>query len=212
MHYSVDSPVTIRALFYVGQHNQEKFGLGKGDPGVNLFSRKVLIQAKAKALLPDYLRFVKGVVDSEDIPLNISREFLQDSNLIRRIKGVLTKRVLKWFDDESKKDPKKYETFFNEFGAFLKEGIVTDFGSKEDLAKLLRFESSKLEAGSMTSLDDYISRMHPEQKEIYYLCAPSRALAEQSPYYEGFKAQDKEVTPFGVKVLKDLGVIFIFSS
>ncbi len=160
---------------------------------MNLFSKKVLIQGKAKALLPDYLRFVKGVVDSEDVPLNISREFLQDSSLIKRLKTVLTRRILKWFDEESKKDPKKYEKFFAEYGVFLKEGIVTDFGNKEELAKLLRFESSKLVAGEMTSLDDYIARMPPDQKEIYYLCAPSRTVAETSPYFEGFKAHDKEV-------------------
>jgi len=193
MHYATDSPISIRALFYVPKQNPEKFGMGRTEPSINLFSRKVLIQQKAKEILPDFLRFVKGVVDSEDLPLNISREFLQDSSLIKRIKSVLTKRILKWFDEESRKDPKTYEKFFLEFGNFLKEGIVTDFGSKEDLGKLLRFESSNLSSPSTTSLDEYISRMPPEQKEIYYLCAPSRSAAESSPYYEGFKAQNREV-------------------
>ena len=193
LHYTTDSPLSIRAIFYVGQQNQEKFGLGRSEIGVNLFSKKVLIQQKAKGLIPEWLRFVKGVVDSEDIPLNISREFLQDSTVIRRIKTVITRRILKWLDEESKKNKEKYDKFIDEFGPHLKEGICTDFGLKEDIAKLLRFESSALDKGQYTSLDDYISRMKPEQKQIYYLCAPSREAALTSPYYEGFKSTNEEV-------------------
>lgn len=163
------------------------------DPGVNLFSRKVLIQAKAKGLLPDYLRFIKGVVDSEDIPLNLSREHLQDSSLIRRINNVLTKRILKWLDEEARADPKKYETFWNEFGPFLKEGLCTDFSLKEEIGKLLRFESSHTKPGELTSLDEYIERMGSDQKDIFYLCVPQRSLAETSPYYEAFRAKKREV-------------------
>jgi TNF receptor-associated protein 1 len=193
LQYTTDSPIDIRSLFYIGQQNSEKFGLGRMEPGVNLFSKKVLIQAKAKGLLPDWLRFIKGVVDSEDIPLNISREFLQDSSLIRKIKNVITRKVLRWLEEESKKDPKKYIKFFDEFGAFLKEGICTDFGMKEDIAKLLRFESSALPEGEMTSLDDYIARMPTSQSQIYFLTATNRKTAETSPYYEGFKASKEEV-------------------
>jgi HSP90 family molecular chaperone len=167
--------------------------MGRIEPGVNLFSRKVLIQAKAKNLLPEWLRFVKGVVDSEDIPLNLSREHLQDSALIQRLNGVLTKRVLKWLDDESIKDPKKYSKFVEEFGNFLREGILQEMGNKEEIAKLLRFESSKTETGALTSLEDYIAKMGKDQNDIYYMCVPNRALAESSPYFESFKAKDSEV-------------------
>jgi len=162
------------------------------EPGVNLFSKKVLIQARAKGLLPDYLRFIKGVVDSEDIPLNLSREHLQDSALIRRISNVLTKRILKWLDEESKKNPEKYIEFWDEFGSFIREGVCTDFSFKEDLAKLLRFDSSN-QKDKLTSLEEYNSRMDQEQKEIFYLSVPNRQLAESSPYYEAFKAKKKEV-------------------
>jgi len=167
--------------------------MGRMEPGVNLFTKKVLIKAKAEGLLPDFLRFVKGVVDSEDLPLNISREHLQDSALIKRIGNVITKRILKWMDEEANRDPEKFNKFFEEFGVFLREGICTDGGYKEDLAKLLRLDSSTCEKGQVTSLDQYISRMDPEQKEIFYLCVPSRELGLASPYYEAFKAKNKEV-------------------
>eukprot|EP00501_MAST-03F_sp_TOSAG23-6_P000272 GSMAST32.ASY1.ANO1.278.1 assembled CDS len=162
----------LKSLFYVGNMHTEKMGMGKMDPGVNLYSRKVLIDSKAK-LLPEWLRFVHGVVDSEDIPLNISREGMQDSLLIRRIS--------------------KYLKFYDEYNQFLKEGVCTDFENKNDISKLLRFESSALPAGELTSLDEYITRCPPSQKNIYYLYAPERHLAEQSAYYEVFKKHDAEV-------------------
>lgn len=167
--------------------------MGRMESGINLFSKKVLIQAKAKNILPDYLRFIKGVVDSEDIPLNISREHMQDNGLIQKISNVLTKKVLKWLDEEASKETKKYTKFWHEFGNFIREGLCTDITYKEELAKLLRCESSATEESKLTSLDDYISRMDKEQKEIYYLCVPNRALALSSPYYEAFKANNKEV-------------------
>lgn len=193
LHYTTDSPLNIRAIFYVGTQHNEKFGMGRMEPGVNLFSKKVLIQARAKGLLPDYLRFIKGVVDSEDIPLNLSREHLQDSALIRRISNVLTKRALKWLDEEAKKDPSKYADFWSEFGSFLREGVCTDLTFKDDLAKLLRMESSIIGDGKLTSLEEYVSRMDKDAKEIFFLCAPNRSIAESSPYYEAFKAKNKEV-------------------
>lgn len=167
--------------------------MGRLEPGVSLYSRKVLIQGKAKGLLPDWLRFVKGVVDSEDIPLNLSREHMQDSSLITKLNSVLTKRILKFLEEESKKDPEAYQKWWAEFGNFLKEGLCTDFKWKAEIGKCLRFESSETEAGKLTSLEDYVARMKEGQREIYYLCAPSRQLAESSPYYESFKAKGWEV-------------------
>ena len=148
---------------------------------------------KAKALFPEWLRFLRGVVDSEDLPLNISRETMQDSALLRKLNEVLTKRVLKWLDEEAKADPEKFDKFFGQHGHCLKEGIATDWSHKEAIAKLLRFQSSHTEAGKTTSLTDYVSRMKAEQKEIYYLLAPSREAAEASPYYEVFREKSLEV-------------------
>lgn len=193
LHYSTDSPLNIRGLFYFPSQHMEKYGMGRLEPGVSLFSRKVLITGKAKNLLPDWLRFVKGVVDSEDIPLNISREHMQDSSLISKLNSVLTKRILKFLEEESKKDPEAYAKWWTEFGSFLKEGLCTDFKWKAEIGRCLRFESSETENGKFTSLEDYQSRMKDGQREIYYLCIPGRQFAESSPYYEGFKAKGWEV-------------------
>lgn len=192
-HYTADSPLNIRSVFYVPETHMEKYGLGVLEPGVSLYTRKVLIQAKCKGLLPDWLRFIKGVVDSEDIPLNLSRELLQDSGLIKRLQNVLTRRVLKFFDEQSREDEVKYLKFYNEYSQFLKQGICTDLKWKEDLAKLLRMESSKTQDGVNTTLEKYVTDMHPSQSEIYYLCIPSRSYAEASPYFETFQKRGVEV-------------------
>jgi TNF receptor-associated protein 1 len=193
LHYNADSPINIRSIFYVPETHMEKYGLGVLEPGVALYTRKILIQAKCKGLLPDWLRFIKGVVDSEDIPLNLSRELLQDSGLIKRLQNVLTRRILKYFDDQSREDETKYLKFYNEYSQFLKQGICTDLKWKEDLAKLLRMESSKSAEGANTTLEKYVADMHPAQTEIYYLCIPSRSYAESSPYFETFQKRGVEV-------------------
>jgi TNF receptor-associated protein 1 len=153
----------------------------------------VLIQAKAKGLFPEWLRFLKGVVDSEDLPLNISRETMQDTSLMQKLNKVLTGRFLKFLDEQAEKEAEAYEKFYTEYQRFLKEGVVTDFTHKEALGKLLRFESSTTDAGKLTSLADYVKRMGSEQKEIYCLLAPNRAAAEASPYFEVFKERKFEV-------------------
>ena len=193
LHFSADAPLSIRALLFVPQKSYELLTLTRGESEVNLYCRKILIQPKAKGLFPEWLRFLKGVVDSEDLPLNISRETMQDSALLRKINDVLTKRVLKWLDEEAKADPEKYDKFFAEHGHCLKEGVANDWAHRDALAKLLRSESSHTEAGKTTSLPDYISRMPEEQKEIYYLTAPNREAAESSPYYEVFREKKFEV-------------------
>lgn len=187
LHFTADAPTNIKALLFVGQSHDEKYGMGRMKPGVDLYSRKVLIES-ASEILPDWLRFMHGIVDSEDIPLSISRESMQDSALMRRLRAVLTRRILRFFDAEARKNPEMYNTqFFPEFGSFLKEGAITDPSYSADVAKLLRFESSALPSGQMTSFDEYISRMPPGQTAIYYLVAPHRALAETSPYMEAFR-------------------------
>ncbi|MEJ0089484.1 MAG: molecular chaperone HtpG [Limisphaerales bacterium] len=193
LHFSADAPLAIQALLFVPGRNFETLGMGRIDSEVNLYCRKVLIQAKAKGLFPEWLRFLKGVVDSEDLPLNISRETMQDTSLMQKLNKVLTSRFLKFLDEQSEKESEAYEKFYNEYQRFLKEGIVTDFTHKEALGKLLRFESSTLDKGKLTSLADYVKRMSSEQKEIYCLLAPNRAAAEASPYFEVFKERKFEV-------------------
>lgn len=193
LHFTADAPLSIQALLFVPSRNLETMGMGRMDSEVNLYCRKVLIQAKAKNLFPDWLRFLKGVVDSEDLPLNISRETMQDTSLMQRLNKVLTNRFLKFLDEVAEKEPEKYEKFYIEYQKFLKEGIVTDFLHKEALAKLLRYESSTQEVGKRTSLADYVKRMPEDQKEIYCLMAPNRAAAENSPYFEVFRERKYEV-------------------
>ncbi len=193
LHFTADAPLAIQALLFVPGRNFETLGMGRIDSEVNLYCRKVLIQAKAKGLFPEWLRFLKGVVDSEDLPLNISRETMQDTSLMQKLNKVLTSRFLKFLDEQSGKEAEAYEKFYNEYQRFLKEGIVTDFTHKEALGKLLRFESSTLDKDKLTSLADYVKRMSSEQKEIYCLLAPNRAAAEASPYFEVFKERKFEV-------------------
>lgn len=195
LHFATDAPLNVRALFYIPHLLPDMFGTQLLEPGVNLYSRRVLIQPKARGILPDWMRFVKGVVDSEDIPLNLSRELLQQTAVIRKLKMILTSRLLKFLGDEAKKDRKKYEKFFTECGVYFREGLITaeDDYQKEEVAKLFRFESSFENPGVTTSLPDYASRMKPNQQNIYFLCATSREMAEMSPYLEPIKAQNMEV-------------------
>ncbi|XP_026491449.2 heat shock protein 75 kDa, mitochondrial [Vanessa tameamea] len=196
LHYKTDAPLSIRSILYVPEGKPGLFELSRdSDVGVALYSRKILIKNKAENILPKWLRFVKGVVDSEDIPLNLSRELLQNSALIAKLRHVLTNRFLKFMVETSHKDPVGYDAFYKDYSLFFKEGIVTGQSplEKEEIAKLLRFESSKLESGSKTSLADYNSRQSNDQRNIYYLAAPSRELAQSSPYYESMKKRDVEV-------------------
>ncbi|MBX3743722.1 MAG: molecular chaperone HtpG [Verrucomicrobiae bacterium] len=193
LHFNADAPLAIQALLFIPGRNLETMGLGKSESEVNLHCRKVLIQAKAKDLFPDWLRFLKGVVDSDDLPLNISRETMQDSALLRKLNRVLTARFLKFLAELSEKEPETFAKVYAAHSRFLKEGVITDFEHREALAKLLRFESSFTPAGQTTSLGDYVSRMKDGQQEIFHLSAPNRAAAEASPYFEAFKALGHEV-------------------
>ncbi|MEY3609473.1 MAG: hypothetical protein RLZZ447_2261 [Verrucomicrobiota bacterium] len=193
LHFSADAPLAINALLFVPQENTEKLGFARLEPSVALYCRKVLIDAQPKELLPEWMRFLKGVVDSEDLPLHISRETMQDKALVEKLNRVITKRFLKFLEEEARNRPEDFEAFSREFGQFLKEGAALDFTHKEQLLKLLRFESSLTTAGKTTSLAEYVTRMGGEQKEIYYLTGPSRAAIESGPYLEGFKARNLEV-------------------
>ena len=192
LHFNADAPLAIRSLLFVPSRSIEQFGMTRAESEVHLYCRKVLIESKAKGLFPEWLRFLRGVVDSEDLPLNISRETMQDSALMRKLNRVLTARFLKMLDEEAKADPEKYAKFFAEHGPCLKEGVATDYEHRTALATLLRFESSFTEKGKQTSLADYVSRMTGDQKEIYFILAANRESAEASPYFEVLKAKGFE--------------------
>lgn len=172
--YKADAPLNIRSVLYVPSNVPEMFGFGRMELGVSLYSRKILIQSKAQKILPEWLRFVRGVVDSEDIPLNLSRELLQDSALIQKLSDVLVSKILRFFLEQSKKDEEKFEKFMKECGNYFREGVVTSQSPsrQQEIAKLLRFESSAERAGKTKSLDEYVAGMKEDQKEIYFLCAP----------------------------------------
>jgi molecular chaperone HtpG len=206
LHFSADAPLSINALLFVPQENFERMGFGRVQPGVNLYCQKVLIEQHSETILPEWLRFVKGVIDSEDLPLNISRQALQDNALVAKIKKVVTKRFLKFLGEQAKADPEAYDDFWWNFGMFLKEGATTDFDHRDNIAKLMRFESSKAEKGKLVSLSEYIERMQEDQKDIYYINGPSREAIESGPYIETFKKRDIEII-FTTEPIDD----FVFS-
>ena len=193
LHFVADAPLAINALLFVPKENIERLGFGRMTSGVNLYCQKVLIEQHSENIMPEWLRFLKGVVDSEDLPLNISRQALQDSALVAKLKQVLTKRFLKFLGEQAKEDPEKYNGFFADFGIYLKEGATSDYAYRDEIAKLLRFESSKSEAGKIISLAEYVERIAEGQEEIYYINGPSRTAAESGPYVEAFRKREIEI-------------------
>ena len=187
LHYSTDVPISIKALLYVPSTHNERQGLMQEQQDIHLYSRKVLIKEKCSELLPHYLRFVKGVVDCEDLPLNISRENYQDSGLITKLRNVITRRVIKMIDDEAKRDPEAYKKWYNDFGQFLKEGIAVDSDNKDALFRLIRVNSKNGGAKKLVSLDEYIENMKEGQEKIYYIVNNQYELGVKSPYMEPFK-------------------------
>ena len=162
--------------------------------GVKLFARRVFIMDEADKLMPHYMRFVKGVVDSDDLPLNVSRELLQHNKKIDSIRSANVKRVLGLLEKLAKDDAEKYQSFWNEFGNVLKEGPAEDHGNREKIGGLLRFASTRSEGDAQTvSLDQYIERMAEKQEKIYYITADTLSAARNSPHLEVFKKKDIEV-------------------
>jgi len=193
LHFSADAPLAINALLFVPEENPERFGLVRAEPAVALYCRKILVDPHPKDLLPEWLRFLKGVVDSEDLPLNISRERAQDRALNAKLGRVLTRRFIKFLEEEAQERPDSYREFYRRFGVFLKEGAALDDTYQNELMKLLRYESSLTKAGETVSLADYAGRMQDGQQEIYYLVGPGREAIEAGPYLEGFRARNLEV-------------------
>ncbi|MEN8680730.1 MAG: molecular chaperone HtpG [Akkermansiaceae bacterium] len=193
LHFSTDAPININTLLFTPDENHERLGFGQMKAGVSLYCRKVLIDAEPQGLLPEWMRFVKGVVDSEDLPLNISRESMQDSALVKKLNTLLTKRFIKHVAKEAKSNPEKHEEFYERFSRFLKEGIATGFEHHEALAGLLRFESSMTDEGKKTSFDEYLTRAKEDQDSIYYLVGIDRKSMEAGPYVEAFQKRGIEV-------------------
>ena len=209
LHFSADAPLAINALLFVPKENFEVMGFGRMESGVNLYCQRILIDQHSENILPEWLRFLKGVVDSEDLPLNISRQALQDNALVGKLSRVITKRFLKYLEEEAKRDADAYLAFWKTFGIFLKEGATSSFEYRNELGKQLRFESSKSEAGKPVGLADYLLRMNPDQQEIYYINGTSRAAIEAGPYVEMFRKKDIEIIytmePIDDFVLSHLG-------
>ncbi|MBN1350925.1 molecular chaperone HtpG [candidate division KSB1 bacterium] len=193
LHFSTDAPIQFSSLIFIPQTNYEIFGMTNREHGVNLFAKRILVQTSAKDLLPEYLRFMRGVVDSEDLPLNISRETLQENMVVSKISSILVKRILSHLSEIAEKDAEKYHKFWKEFGRIFKEGH-TDFLNRDKFNELLRFNSSThKDAGELTSLTAYIERMKEGQKDIYYLSGPSREAVERDPHLEIFKQKGIEI-------------------
>lgn len=193
-HNKVEGKHEYTSLFYIPSH--APFDLWNRDRprGVKLYVKRVFIMDDAEQFLPIYLRFVRGVLDSADLPLNVSREILQDSAVTDTLRKQGVKRVLGLLDEIASKEPEKYQKFWNEFGQVLKEGTAEDPANKDQIAKLLRFASTHTDTPAQTiALADYVSRMKPEQKAIYYISSDSFAAAKNSPHLEVFRKKGVEV-------------------
>ncbi|WP_457671653.1 molecular chaperone HtpG [Thiolapillus sp.] len=194
VHNRVEGSNEYTSLLYIPSRAPFDLWDREQKHGVKLYVRRVFIMDEADKLMPHYLRFVKGVVDSDDLPLNVSRELLQHNRKIDTIRSANVKRILGLLEKMAKNDGEKYQKFWDEFGKVLKEGPAEDFANKERLAGLFRFASTKSEGDAQTvSLDDYLERMVEKQEKIYYITADSLAAARNSPHLEIFKKKGIEV-------------------
>ncbi|MBA2652654.1 MAG: molecular chaperone HtpG [Tatlockia sp.] len=193
-HNHVEGKQDYISLLYIPAHAPFNLGQQEVKHGLKLYVKRVFIMDDAVQFLPRYLRFVKGIVDASDLPLNISREILQDNKKVEAIKTANTKRILTMLEKLSTQDVETYQRFWSEFGLVLKEGPVEDFANKEAIAKLLRFATSTSDSEKQTvSLNDYISRMKEDQDKIYFITASSYNAAKNSPHLEIFKKNNIEV-------------------
>ena len=191
-HMVTDAPVQLYALLFIpAKAERGIFALRKED-GLKLYSRNILIDDYNKDLLPEHLRFVQGVVDSEDLPLNVSRETVQSSGLMPKLKKVLTNQVMRELELLAKNNAEKYHTFWQEFGPYLKQGVAANLAEADAIKPLLRFKTN-LNPEAWTSLEEYASRMKPEQKEIYYIIGEDPKSVLRSPHLDYFHSQGTEV-------------------
>lgn len=209
VHISTDAPIDLHALLFIPAKRERGMIERRIEGNVALYSRRVLIQAETKEALPTWLRFMEGVVDSEDLPLNVSREMVQGSATMARIKKTLTSRVIKEINDLAQSDANTFASFWNEFGIFFKEGIAVDPSAKDEILPLLRFHTTV--GTDLSTLDEYIARMKPDQTEIYYVHANDLASAQQSPHLDAVHARGIEallltdmVDPFMIQHVREV--------
>jgi molecular chaperone HtpG len=197
LHSKIEGNYEYTLLLFIP--SRAPYGQWSSQPGqgIRLHVQRVFIMEDTGQLMPQYLRFVRGVIDSSDLPLNVSRELLQGSRVVEIIRANAVKRVLKTLADLAEHEPEKYATFWKEFGAVLKEGVADDYSNRDDIARLLRFTSTASDASGGAeqdvSLGDYVARMKAGQERIYYLLAPSKATAAHSPHLEAFRKKGIEV-------------------
>ena len=209
LHLTSDSPFQFHSILFCPPINFELMGFGKDEHGLHLCAKRILVQNNCRELLPEYLRFIYGLVDSADLPLNVSRQALQDDTVFRKIRKVLVKRVLgqiaKFADT-----PEEYAKFYGQFGTTLREGVASDFENRDAIAKLLRFRSSHGDdRDALISLDDYVSRMPEEQTQIYFVTGSDTRTIGRMPNLEAFASRNFEVLylidPVDEFVLNHLG-------
>jgi len=193
---SVEGAVSFKALLFLPSNAPMELLYRQGElenKGPQLYVKKVMIQNECRDLLPEYLRFIAGVVDTEDLSLNVSREVVQSSPVMAKIRQILTSKILGWFETLAVEQPEKFKTFYKAFGPIVKIGLNTDFTNREKLIELLRFESTKTEEGEFVTLKEYAGRMGPDQKEVYYHSGAGRAQLLANPNLEYFQNQGIEV-------------------
>jgi len=193
-HNKVEGNLEYTSLLYLPKRAPFDLFEREMRGGVQLYVKRVFIMDKAAELLPPWLRFMRGLVDTADLPLNVSRELLQNNRTVEKIKSALVKRTLDLLEDLAQNKPEEYAQFWKTFGVVLKEGIIDDAGQKERVAKLLRFHSTAVEGNAAeTTLEGYVARMQADQKDIYYLAADTLTAARNSPHLEGFRSKGLEV-------------------
>ena len=190
VHSKIEGTYEYTLLLFIPARAPYDLWLIDSSRGIRLHVRRIFIMEDSGQLMPRYLRFIRGVIDSADLPLNVSRELLQGSRVVDRIRSSAVKRVLQLLKDMAEKEPDKYATFTKEFGAVLKEGIVEDLGNRDEVARLVRFATTQ---GEDVPLADYVARMKEGQEKVYYLLAPTLAAARSSPHLEAFQAKGVEV-------------------
>jgi molecular chaperone HtpG len=201
VHSKIEGMYEYTLLLFIPSRAPYDMWIPQPGRGVKLHIRRVFVLEDNGQLMPQYLRFVRGVIDSSDLPLNISRELLQGSRVVDHIRSSAVKKVLKLLTELAGNEPEKYATFWKEFGTVLKEGITDDFSNRDEIARLLRFTSTKSGTGEAdVSFSDYVGRMKEGQKDIYYLLAPSLAAAAASPHLEAFNKKGVEVLLLGEDV------------
>jgi molecular chaperone HtpG len=192
IHFSSDAPVHLRALLFVPAKREPGILQARKEPGLMLYSHNVLIEEYSSELLPDWLNFIDGVVDSEDVSLNVSRETVQSNRIMRQLAKTIKGRVLRELKNLAKEDEAKYAKFWEQFGLAFKQGVATDFEAKKDVLPLFRYYSSKSE-GQLTSLDAYLERIPESQEAIYYVLGDNVKSVARSPHLDPFRARDIEV-------------------